>query len=57
MFQHLAPDGLGDKHLGRIPEKIETVQLVEMDQRPGVANNNLGEALSLCHAGPNSRLP
>jgi len=28
-----------------------------MDQRTRVANDNLGEALSLCHAGPNSHLP
>jgi hypothetical protein len=28
-----------------------------MDQRTRVANDNLGEAFSLCHAGPNSHRP
>ena len=41
----MAPGGFGDKHLGIVPEEIEAVQLVQMDQRTRVANDNLGDQL------------
>ena len=41
MFQHLAPYGLGDNHFRKIPQEIEALQFIQMNDRPRVTDNNL----------------
>ena len=48
----LGPDGIRDQDQREVMEQIQGVQLVEANQRPGIAHDDADRIANPCHAGP-----